>query len=103
MKKLALFFLLACTPEQRAEAIGLAGKEAGCVLQSIVEGGLDDPKALIDKCGKVTVQNIADITGGWLDQVTSTDSGKAAAVSPVQIRIALAHDRALAAIDGGSR
>ena len=66
--------IAACTPAQRAdfaaEGLGEVAKIGGCVLQGIVEGGLSDPKDIIGKCGKVTAHDIADLTDGWLSQLT---------------------------------
>lgn len=110
MKKLAIVLALmicGCTKEQGAELLGQGlgevAKIGGCVLQSIVEGGVTDPKDIIGKCGKATVHDIADLTDGWLAQLTPTDGGHPAAMSPSRAALVLANDRAKSAIDAGAK
>ena len=104
---------LDCTPQQGAQlegqALAEAAKIGGCVLSQIVNGGLDDPAAIAAKCGGATIVDVAQATQGWLDQLTTTadagadDAGNPRSVSPVQARISLVHNRAVAAIDGGAK
>lgn len=102
MRKLFACLILAvafsCTPAARqqiaAEGLSDLAKSGLCVLSAIAEGGLDDPKVILTKCGGSTLQQIEELTGEWLAQTTVTDAAPAAQVSPLHARFALVHQRA---------
>lgn len=92
-----------------ADVINVPANAAGCILGGIIDGGLDDPGALLARCGGATLKDVADVTAGYLDAAAGVDGGAAAVdaagplkADPIRARVARVHARAVARMQDGA-